>query len=263
MAGPAWLAATLAAIMLAISLYCASRLVVSRRRHRPTEPDVDIVHVVMGVAMAGMLVPRLNPLGAGGWEAAFGLAAAWFGWQVVHGHRGHRPAGQVPAAHEPAGHDPAGRLFVGHDPAGHPFAGHGSAHHVPHLLGSGAMLYMLLAVSTASAGQAGPATAMPGPAGSVARLPTLALVLTIALFGYAVWTTDKLSSLAPVAARATGRLQLPAGTGTVPALSPLRQAKLAEAGSGTGGAPPVSPRLAACCEIAMAITMGYMLIMTL
>ncbi len=60
MTGQSWLADTFAGIMIITAIYCASRLVISRRQHRPTDHQVDGVHVLMGVAMAGMLVPRLR-----------------------------------------------------------------------------------------------------------------------------------------------------------------------------------------------------------
>ena len=40
--------------------------------------DVDLVHVAMGVSMAGMLVPALDPVGSRPWEVVFGTAVAWF-----------------------------------------------------------------------------------------------------------------------------------------------------------------------------------------
>jgi hypothetical protein len=52
----------------------------------------------------------------------------------------------------------------------------------------------------------------------------------------------------------------PTGTGTVAGTAgPLRGARLPS----LGRAVPLSPRLAACCEIAMGVTMGYMLIVLL
>ncbi len=56
MTGPFWLAGILAALMLATAAYCATRLIIARAHRRPDERDVDLVHTVMGVAMAGMLV---------------------------------------------------------------------------------------------------------------------------------------------------------------------------------------------------------------
>lgn len=168
MAGPSWLAYTFASVMIITAAYCVSRLLISRQQHRPTDHQVDAVHVLMGVAMAGMLVPRLRVFWAGGWEIVFGAAAAWFAWQAIRG---------------PRSQDAAGR---------------GQRHHLQHALACAAMLYMFLAASSSRAVAAG--SAMSGMAGGGAHFPTLALVLAFALLGYVVWTTDRLPSLAPVAA---------------------------------------------------------------
>ena len=115
MSGPAWLADAFAAIMIATAAYCLSRLVAAGRLGRPTERDVDATHVLMGVAMAGMLVPELNSLPRVGWVVIFSLSAAWFGGQILIAWRGAHPGQPDPR------------------------------HHLPHLLASAAMLYMLLA----------------------------------------------------------------------------------------------------------------------
>lgn len=60
MGGPAWLTGIFAALMLTVAVYCAGRLITARWWHRPTEPDTDGAHVVMGVAMAGMLETGLR-----------------------------------------------------------------------------------------------------------------------------------------------------------------------------------------------------------
>ena len=157
-----------AAVMIATAAYCFSRLVAAWRWRRPTDYDVDGVHVLMGVGMAGMLVPRLNPAAGSGWDiggaAVFGAAMAWFGWQTIQGYRGGR-AGP-----------------------------HAVAHHGQHLLASGAMLYMFLALPSARAGGLAAGTAMAAATG--ARIPTFALLLALGLLGYVIWTTDRLSSLA-------------------------------------------------------------------
>lgn len=231
--GPAWLAGTFAAVMLLTAGYCASRLVAARRWRRPTEFDVDVMHAVMGVALAGMLVPRLSLLRHGSWEIIFAGAVGWFGWQIIGAYRG-RPANNHPSA---TGQQPAnGRRAspVGHWPA----------HHVPHLLACGAMLYMYLAAGPASSGTGVPGMSAGGPSAGAAHSPGLALPLALALLGYVVWTTDRLTALPPVAALA-GRVQAAPLTAPMPAR------------------PPMSPRLAACCEIAMGLTMGYMLIQML
>ncbi len=97
MAGPSWLAGIFATLMLVTAGYCTSRLAAARRWQRATEHDVDLMHAVMGVAMAGMLVPQLNLLRHGAWEIVFAAATAWFGWQVIRSRRG-RPADRHPPA---------------------------------------------------------------------------------------------------------------------------------------------------------------------
>jgi len=113
-----------------------------------------------------------------------------------------------------------------------------------------------------------------GLAGGAAHFPTLALVLAFALIGYVVWTADRLSSLAPVAALAARSAPVPVLAGAV-AGGGVSLADAGGEGAGStsrddGQAParpgrraPLSPRLAACCEIAMGVTMGYMLILML
>jgi hypothetical protein len=82
-AGPSWLAGTFAAVMILTGAYSASRLAVGSLRGRATEFDADALHAVMGVAMAGMLVPRLSVLPHSAWAVVFGIGAAWFGWHAV------------------------------------------------------------------------------------------------------------------------------------------------------------------------------------
>jgi Domain of unknown function (DUF5134) len=238
MGGPSWLADILAAVMIATAAYCVTRLAAARRMRRPTEYDVDAAHVLMGVAMAGMLVPRLNPFWDSGWEVIFAAATAWFGWQIIRAYR-------APAA-----------------------GCHRPGHHLPHLLASGAMLYMFLAVSTASTvaatGTAATGAGVVMGGAGAAHFRTLGLVLMLALLGYVVWTTDKFTSLAPVAARGRARTAEPAlaGGGGGGRAGPGASMSVA-AQAGPAGRSPMSPRLAACCEIAMGLTMGYMLVLLL
>jgi hypothetical protein len=178
MTAPAWLADALAGVMIATAAYCLGRIAAARRARRRTSYDVDGIHILMGMAMAGMLAPRLNPLaGSGwardGWEVLFGSAAAWFAWQVARGHR-HQAAAAV-----------SGR----------------AAHQLQHVLACGAMLYMFVAVVPATAGSQAAGMAIGGPAsngipGTGAGIPALAFGLALGLLGYAIWATDRLVSLA-------------------------------------------------------------------
>ncbi len=245
MIGPSWLTGGTAVVMIATAVYCVSRMIAAWRWRRPTEYDVDGVHVLMGVGMAGMLVPRLNPAAGSGWDvggaAIFGAAMAWFGWRAIRGYRDGR-AGSRAAAHP---------------------GQHAVAHPGQHLLASGAMLYMFLAAPSVTAGGlAAGGTAM---AAAGARIPTFALLLAVALFGYVIWTTDRLTSLAPapVTVAAGGQAPIPAAVtvaanGQAPAPAAVTVAAGGEAP--VPDAPAMSPRLAAGCEIVMGVAMGYMLI---
>ena len=163
MSGPAWLTDIFAAVMITVAAYCASRLVVARWWRRPTDVDSDGAHVVMGVAMAGMLVTGLRFLPISIWEAVFAAAAGWFGWRFVRVRRG-TPLSQWRC----------------------PQPG-------PHLVECGAMLYMYLAVPAVAVAAKGAAGGMGGMSATGSRFSFLALVLALFMFGYVVRVGDRLS----------------------------------------------------------------------
>jgi len=246
MRGPSWLAGILAALMIATAAYCASRLVIARARRRADERDVDLVHTVMGVAMAGMLVSWLNPLPDRVWAVMFSAATGWFGWRAWRGHRARAAAGDGPPSH---------------------------GHHVTHLVMCGAMVYMLLAAGAVAAVASGthPGMAVGGPP-AAGRFPLLALVLAVFMVGYVMWQADRLPALARAA---TGRPGASVPVASL-AFSTTPGGGLASQPAAATPDPPaspdlpaspalrvLSPRLAACCQIAMAVTMGYMLILML
>ena len=68
MTGPAWLAVLLAAVMLLIAAGSVLRLALWRLRGLAAEPEADALHVLMGVAMAGMLEPRISPVPDAAWR---------------------------------------------------------------------------------------------------------------------------------------------------------------------------------------------------
>jgi len=188
------------------------------------------VHVLMGVAMAGMLEPRLGLVPGVAWEAMFGVAAAWFGWQAIRVRR-RRPGGWR------------------------------CAHPAPHAVECAAMVYMLVPTSSVSDA---PAMAMPGMSGpaTAGSNPAIALVLALFMLGYILWTTDRIATLSratpatadgvrgvpvPISARAERDSSTPA-----PGAAPAAPASAAGV--------ILAPRFAACYKIAMSIAMGYMLI---
>jgi hypothetical protein len=251
MGGPAWLTDIFAAVMITVAAYCASRLVVARWWRRPTDVDTDGVHVVMGVAMAGMLVAGLRFGSLGLWEAVFAAAAGWFGWRFVRVRRGA------------------------------PLSSWRCPQPVPHLVECGAMLYMYLAVPAVAAAAKGAPGAMGGMSATGARFSVLALALALFMFGYVAWVGDRLTARAPALAVAVPAVAVPAAavppvlqesgalmtaTEPEPAAAEPEPAGDASPGgcAGSGqGRPYLAPRCAAMCKIAMGITMGYVLILML
>jgi hypothetical protein len=179
MGGPTWLTGIFAAASLAVAVYCAGRLAAARRWHRPTELDTDGVHVVMGVAMAGMLASGLRTLPSVIWEVVFAAGAAWFGYRMLQARRGAQPS---------------------------PWR---SSHPLPHLVECAAMVFMFLilpasaAVGTATSGMSMTMTA------TESRFSFLTLPLALFLFGYVVWLGDRVTLRAPALVVAT-----PAGSGS-------------------------------------------------
>ena len=78
MAHPTWLAYGFVVIMVSVSVYCIGRLALAHRLGRRNHYDVNISHVLMGLAMIGMLVPRWNVIPNGLWEVVFGAISAYF-----------------------------------------------------------------------------------------------------------------------------------------------------------------------------------------
>jgi hypothetical protein len=223
--------------MTVCSASASRSLAFARLRGRPSELDADALHTVMGVAMAGMLVPWLHLASDSVWAAVFGVGAVWFGWHAL-----------------PARGPVSPRLSRCRYPA-------------PHLVECAAMIYMLLPGHRPLPGGSG--MAMPGmgaASGSQQGFPALAVILALFMLGYIVWTTDRLTSRTAQSTATT------AGAGSTGDHRPLTAAagtRANDAASAPGpedhqaGRPALAPRLAACTKIAMSLAMGYMLILML
>jgi Domain of unknown function (DUF5134) len=251
MGAPIWLTGSFAALMLTVATYCAGRLAVTRRWQRPTELDTDAGHVLMGVAMAGMLVARLRILPAAAWEAVFAVGAAWFAWQLVKSRR--RTAA----------------------------ASWRCLHPAPHLVECVAMLYMFFAATplTARAAAAGMAGLAPS------RFSVLALLMALFMVGYVVRVADRVPLRTPALAAAPALadhvpLRTPAlAAAPAPAAAPAIPAPMATPAPPDIPAPAsapapagrvattarlyLAPRCAALCKIAMGLTMAYVLVLML
>ena len=227
MTSPGWLAGILAAVVLVVALFSAVRLIAARGRRRRGEVDADGMHVLMGVAMAGMFVPRLATLPDAAWGAVFGLGAVWF-------------AGR-------AWRDRGGR---------DPLAGRWCAYPVPHLIDCAAMVYVLWAVPAMAGGgqpETGGGMGAMGAAAAGARYPVIGLALAVGVCGYVVWLLDRLPALQHPALASAGPA-FPDRDGYGAGFRP-------EPGTITMPRPALlAPRTATCCKIAMGVAMGVMLI---
>ena len=176
MNAPVWLGYILAGLMLTVSGYCAARLLTALRLGKTTELDTDVMHVVMGVAMAGMLVAQLRTLPVAAWEVTFGFATAWFAWRLLSSRLS------------------PGRLSRGRGRgAGTPWRCRPTAH----LVECAAMLYMFLVLPAVGPPAKVTASGMPTMTAAQARFSLLALAMIVYLVGFAARETDRLPALAP------------------------------------------------------------------
>jgi hypothetical protein len=229
---PDWILDVFAALMLTVAALSAARLLATRPwRPGAVVTDTDIAHLLMAIAMAGMLTAGLRTLPDGAWEVVFGIMTAWFACRVVRDAR----ANGV-------------RALAG-------------GHCAPHLVHSAAMLYMFAAITAPAAGAAGMSGmgGVTGPGAQTLRYPTLAFVFALILAGYCVWDLDQL----PVGLRRDLRPG-PVASASCPALAGADGSVISAAGTMT--APPtvratlLSASMTVGCRIAMGVTMCFMLL---
>jgi hypothetical protein len=249
---PTWIFGLLAAFMLVVAAVSAARLVAAQPwRHGSVIIDTDIAHLLMAVAMAGVLTPGLITLPDAGWEAVFGLMIVWFAFRVVRDARSNGV-----------------RALAG-------------GHCAPHLVHSGAMLYMFLGMTSAAGAMAGMA-GMAAGSSSMLMLsdPTLAFVFALVLIGYGIWDLDQLSgrryslTSAPVAlvgVRAGVPAMAGAESATTTAFSgPDPASGVSDAvgvgvgernvGGGALGQFLLSPAVTIGCRVTMGVVMTFMLL---
>lgn len=218
---PAWLAYSFAVVMVAISVYCVGRLALARRMGRRNHGDVNVAHVLMGVAMAGMLAPSWRVLPVGLWQVVFGAVVAYFLVLSV----------RFVASHGVSGTDD--------DHVHH------LSHYAIHLLMACAMLYMYWLGSRAGAASGvAMMTSAPGGPGD----PGLTFALIGVLVASAVWQLDSL----PRFAQSTATALAAGGGGAGVAAVEAPQADVR---------PWLAPRLEVGCHIAMCVAMAYMLVL--
>jgi hypothetical protein len=190
MTAPPWVTWAFTALVILLAVGGSARLLVPRLRRQHVAADIDMVHALMGIAMAGMLMPRLSVLPGDVWLAVFAAGAAWFTWQAFRlGQRGQAEAGQARAGH------------------GHP---------APHAVECLAMVYMVMATGprheTPMLGMTA-GSGMSAGLSTIAGNPVLALLLCVFMLGSALWTIDKLT------ASSAKRIAPPDQSGTGPRLA--------------------------------------------
>jgi Domain of unknown function (DUF5134) len=253
---PSWILDIFAAIMLAVAAVSAARLAAARPWQHGTQAalaDIDISHLLMAIAMAGMLAASLQTLPNGAWEVIFAVLTAWFAYRVI---RDTQASGV--------------RALAG-------------GHCAPHLIHAAAMLYMFLALTApaahGSAGMAGMAGGMSGM--GTLQSPLLAFIFAFLLIGYSIWDLDQLSGpgvgghyslatarMAPAAAVLVGAAGGPgvaavsASSGTSGGSAAATDAQPVKASTPTGHADRgvLAPWVATTCRIAMGATMAFMLL---
>ena len=248
---PAWILGSFAAIMILLAEMSAGQLLIGRAwTRRGGTADISVSHLLMGIAMAGIFVHGLSTLPNAVWEVVFAVMTAWFAWCLW---RESRAPGAAAVAHR---------------------------HSVPHLVHSADdALYVrrLAAPAVAGSGMSMSGTGgMPGMAGgSSGGMPTLhastlALIFALLLIAFTVHDLDRPAGVDGYF-RVVGRRSVAAGS-ALAAARPGRRARQptrADAAETAPRAEPaaytaerllLSPAVVKGCQVAIGVTMAFILI---
>jgi hypothetical protein len=182
MSTPAWILGIFAAVMLLVAEVSAGQLVIARAwtRRGGTNAGIAVSHLLMGIAMTGILVPGLSTLPNAVWEVVFAVMTAWFAWCLRRESRGRGAAAVA------------------------------GGHYAPHLVHSAAMLYMFAALASPSG--TGGMSGMSGMAGgSSGGIPALALIFALLLIAVTIHDLDRPAGVDGYF-RVVGRRSIPAGS---------------------------------------------------
>ena len=237
MSTPAWILETVAAVMILVAEVSAGQLVLARAWTRRSGADIAFSHLLMGIALAGILVPGLSTLPNAAWGIVFAVMTAWFVWCLWWESRGRGAAAVA------------------------------RGHYAPHLVHSAALLYLFVALAGLPAqGSVTPMSgtgAMPGMVGGSSggmptlHAPTLALIYALLLIAFTVRDLDRQAGVDGYF-HVVGRPFVPAGS-TLAA---------AAAGPASGANPAaytaerllLSPAVVKGCQVATGVTIAFTLI---
>ena len=226
MSTPAWILEIFAAVTLLVAEVSAGQLVIARAwtRRGGTDADIAVSHLLAGIAMAGILVPGLSTLPNAVWEVVFAVMTVWFVWCLWRESQGRGAAAVAD-----------GRC-------------------APHLVHSAAMLYVFAALAGPSvagsgmsmSGTGGMSGMAGGSSGGMPTLhaPTLALIFALLLIAFTVHDLDRPAEVDGyfhrVEAAKTGRRADPAAYTAERLL--------------------LSPAVVKGCQVAISVTMAFILI---
>jgi hypothetical protein len=238
--------------MLLVAEVSAGQLAVAHAwTRRGGTDDIAVSQLLMGIAMAGILVPGLSIVPKAVWEGVFAVMTAWFAWCLWRESRGRGAAAVA------------------------------SGQYAPHLVHSAAMLYMFAALGGPPA--EGPGMPMSGTVGmsgmaggSAGGMPTLhasmlGLIFALLLVAFTVHDLD-LPAGVDGYFHVVGRQSVRGGSALAAAAAgpvALRQPTQADAAESAPRADPaayaverllLSPAVAKGCQVAIGVTMAFILI---
>jgi Domain of unknown function (DUF5134) len=228
MSTPTWILEILAAVMIIVAEISAGQLAAARAwtRRGGTDAGIAVSHLLMGIAMAGILVPALSVLPSAAWEAVFAVLTFWFAWCLWRESRG-RGAATVARGDYP-----------------------------PYLVHSAAMLYVFATLGPSGESSGMSMAGMGAMSGMAASggMPTLALIFALLLIAFTVHDLDRPAGVDGYF-HVVGRRYVPGG----PALA------VAGSGSASGAVPVaerllLSPAVVKGCQVLIGVTMAFILI---
>ncbi|HXL91351.1 MAG TPA: DUF5134 domain-containing protein [Streptosporangiaceae bacterium] len=100
---PDWLLEIFAGVTLLVAAMSAGQLAVARAWiHRgAADADITLFHLLLGIAMAGLLAADLHTLPNSAWDVVFAVTTAWFDWCLWRDSRKYGAAAAIGGQYAP------------------------------------------------------------------------------------------------------------------------------------------------------------------